>query len=149
MVLAAEALAEKGADAPPIVAGLFEIAADGPHLIGGKRKSDGRTVFPMPGGFEAQKYEAVKLSQEGKLWSFTVQRFRPKSPPYAGADDEKTFQPFALGYIELPGQVIVESRIEVDNFARLKIGMPMRLAIVPFARADGKAVSSYVFRPVQ
>jgi len=149
MSSAAQAAAAKEADAPPMAANLFEIAADGPHLIGGRRKSDGRVVFPMPSGAEGQKYDAVKLAAEGKLWSYTIQRFRPKSPPYMGADDEKTFQPFALGYIELPGQAIVESRIEVDTFARLKIGMPMRLAIVPFARADGKAVSSYVFRPVQ
>lgn len=137
------------ADAPPMAANLFEVLADGPRLIGGRRKSDGRVVFPMPGGVEGQKYDAVRLAADGKLWSYTIQRFRPKSPPYMGADDEKTFRPFALGYIELPGQVIVESRIEVDTFARLKIGMPMRLAIVPFVRADGKTVSSYVFRPVQ
>jgi uncharacterized OB-fold protein len=96
---------------------------------------------------EAQKYEPVLLPQEGTLWSYTVQRFRPKSPPYAGADDEKSFRPFALGYVELPGHVIVETRIEIDTFARLKIGLPMRLAIVPFQRADGKTVSTYVFRP--
>jgi uncharacterized OB-fold protein len=143
----AASVAQTGA--APIAPQLFEIAPDGPHLIGGRRKSDGRTVFPMPPGGEAYQYEPVRLEREGKLWSYTVQRFRPKSPPYAGADDEANFKPFALGYIELPGQVIVESRIEVDNFARLKIGMPMRLAIVPFARADGTTVSSYAFRPIQ
>ncbi len=134
--------------APAIAENLFEFAADGPHLIGARRKSDGRTVFPMPRGGEASNYDKVRLAREGTLWSFTVQRFRPKSPPYAGADDEKSFKPYAVGYVELPGQVIVETRIEVDNFARLKIGMPMRLEIVPFARADGATVSSYAFRPV-
>ena len=145
---AANAVAATDVAAPPMADNVFTVDADGPRLIGGRRKSDGRIVFPIPRGVEAQKYDSVKLSPEGKLWSFTVQRFRPKSPPYAGADDEKSFQPFAIGYVELPGQVIVETRIEVDNFARLKIGMPMRLAVVPFVRADGQTVSSYVFRPI-
>jgi len=141
--------AAQGETLPPIASRLFEVAPDGPHLLGGRRKSDGRTVFPMPAGGEAYQYEPVRLANEGKLWSFTVQRFRPKSPPYAGADDEASFKPFALGYVELAGQVIVETRIEVDNFARLKIGMPMKMMLVPFGRADGSTVSTYAFRPAQ
>jgi uncharacterized OB-fold protein len=126
---------------------LFETSSDSPHLIGGRRKSDDRIVFPLPRGAESELYEPVRLDCTGRLWSFTIQRFRPKSPPYVGADDDSTFKPFALGYIELAKQVIVESRIEVDNFARLKIGMPMRLELVPFRRADGVTVSSYAFCP--
>src|SRR3984957_1367338 len=128
--------------------GLIEMASDGPHLLGGRRRRDGRIVFPLPRGAESELYEPVTLDSTGKLWSFTIQRFRPKSPPYTGADDEATFEPFAVGYVELANQVIVESRIEVDNFARLKIGMPMRLELVQFHRADGTTVSSYAFRPV-
>lgn len=131
----------------PIAQGLFEVAADGPHLIGGRRKSDGRIVFPMPQGAEARFFEPISLTNQGTLWSYTVQRFRPKTPSYMGADDDKTFKPFALGYVELPGEVIVETRIEVDNFQRLKIGMPMKLIIVDFPRLDGKTVSSYAFTP--
>jgi len=128
--------------------GLIEMSADGPHLLAGRRKRDGRMVFPLPRGAESELYEPVTLDNTGRLWSFTIQRFRPKSPPYVGADDEATFMPFAVGYVELANQVIVESRIEVDNFARLKIGMAMRLELVPFRRADGTTVSSYAFRPI-
>src|SRR3954453_22399368 len=96
----------------PIAEGLFEADGATAHLIGARRKSDGRMVFPAPTGPEAANFDRVRLAPEGKLWSFTVQRFRPKSPPYAGAESEANFQPYALGYIELPGQVIVESRIE-------------------------------------
>jgi uncharacterized OB-fold protein len=130
----------------PIAEGLFEVVDGAPHLIGGRRKSDGRMVFPLPTGPEGANYEAVRLAPEGKLWSYTVQRFRPKSPPYAGADDEASFRPYALGYVELPGQVIVESRLEVDDFAALKIGAPMRLKLVPFKKPDGEALS-YAFAP--
>jgi uncharacterized protein len=130
----------------PIAEGLFEVVGGTPHLIGGRRKSDGRMVFPKPQGSEAEGYEPVRLSPEGRLWSFTVQRFRPKSPPYAGADDESSFKPYALGYVELAGQVIVESRIETEDFASLSVGMPMRLKLVPFRKAGGD-VLAYAFEP--
>lgn len=123
------------------------IDPSGQYLIGGRHKQSGRIVFPFPSGPDAAGYDKLPLATEGTLWSFTVQRFRPKSPPYAGADDERSFKPFALGYVELPGQIIVESRIEVDDPARLKIGMKMKLAAVPFARAAGDAPLTYVFHP--
>lgn len=133
--------------AQPIAEGLIEVGADGPHLIGGRRKTDGVVVFPLPAGSEGNNYEPVRLAREGKLWSYTVQRFRPKSPPYTGADDERSFRPFALGYVELPGQVIVETRIAVDDPATLKIGMPMEMALADFPRAGGDTVQTYAFAP--
>lgn len=131
----------------PIAANLFEENGTGLHLIGGRRKSDGKIVFPLPGGVEGAQYEPVRLASEGALWSHTVQRFRPKSPPYAGADDERSFRPFALGYVELPGQVIVETRIDVDDPSKLKIGMKMKAGTQKFEREGGEPVLTYVFRP--
>jgi len=134
--------------AKPIAEGLFTMGAT-PRLIGAKRRSDGRIVFPAPSGPEAQHYERVELSPTGSLWSYTVQRFRPKSPPYAGDDDEKTFRPFAIGYVELPGEVIVESRLAVDDFSRLKIGQRMGLTLTPFRKdADGEDVVTFAFQPL-
>ena len=130
----------------PIAPGLFEVVDGEPRLIGGVRKGDGKIVFPMPEGPEAANYESIRLSPDGTLWSFTVQRFRPKTPPYLGADDETTFKPFALGYVELPGQVIVESRIATDDFDQLKVGMPMRLTLAPFHKAGGD-VLTFAFQP--
>jgi uncharacterized OB-fold protein len=132
----------------PIAEGLFETIDGAPRLIGGRRKSDGRMVFPLPQGAEGEQYDKVALADAGTLWSYTVQRFRPKSPPYAGADDERSFKPFALGYVELPGQVIVESRIDTDDFAALKVGMPMQLALSPFETADRGRTLTYAFRPI-
>lgn len=97
-----------------------------PRLIGG-RGADGRIRFPMPEGDAAAELDPVPLAREGTLWSWTVQRFEPKRPPYAGPTP---FQPFMLGYVELPGQVIVETRLVGIDAPR--IGMPVRLTIVPF-----------------
>jgi uncharacterized OB-fold protein len=124
---------------------LVDTSGDRPRLVGGRRLSDGKVVFPMPAGGEAQLYEPLPLSTEGSLWSFTVQRFRPKSPPYKG---DENFQPFALGYIELD-EIIVESRIEIDDFSRLRIGQPMTMKLAPFRKdPDGTEVLTYAFAPI-
>ena len=128
-----------------------DLFVEGPpaRLIGGRRKSDGRMVFPLPGGAEREGYDPVPLSPTGALWSYTVQRFRPKSPPYAGDDDERSFKPFALGYVELPGEVIVETRIETDDFSSLRIGQAMQLVLTPFRKApDGSDIVTFAFQPV-
>lgn len=129
--------------APGLVAGEGASA----RLLGGKSRSDGRIVFPMPTGPEAERYDTIELATEGALWSFTVQRFRPKTP-FDGEGDDANFKPYAVGYVELPGQIIVESRLVTDDFAGLKIGMPMRFTLLPYRRdADGREVFTYAFRP--
>lgn len=116
-----------------------------PRLLGGRDRETGRIVFPMPDGNEAEQFEPVALSREGTLWSWTVQRFAPKSPPYAGP---QPFEPFAVGYVELAGEVIVESRLTGFDFTELDCGLPVRLTTVPFATAaDGDTLVTYAFEP--
>jgi uncharacterized OB-fold protein len=107
----------------PVAAGLW---TDDEQLIGG-RDADGRICFPMPHGDAAAGLEPVALSRTGTLWSWTVQHFEPKRPPYQGP---VSFAPYMLGYVELPGQVIVEARL-VDISAP-QIGMAVTLRIVAF-----------------
>lgn len=131
----------------PLAEGLYRVVDGAPRLLGGRRKSDGRFAFPLPQGGEGALYDTVDLASEGTLWSYTVQRFRPKSP-YAGPGDDRSFQPYAVGYVELPGQIIVESHLVTDDFNALKIGMPVRLTLVPFREdADGTQVMTYSFEP--
>ena len=49
---------------------------------------------------------------------------------------------------ELPGAVIVESRIETDNFEQLRIGMRVRAGTTTFHTADSREGLMYVFRPI-
>ena len=131
----------------PIADGLYVEREGEGRLIAGRRKADGRMRFPMPTGPEAANFDPVELSPRGKLWSYTVQRFRPKTPPFiaddnAGAD----FKPFPLGYVEFPGEVIVEGRIAAHADAKLKIGQPMRVVAAPFATTRGQT-AIYAFAP--
>lgn len=128
----------------PVAPGLFT-EEDAPSLIGGRSRADGRLVFPCPTGSAGADYEPVTLGRRGRLWSYTVQRFRPKSPPYAGP---VTFEPYAVGYVELPGEIIVEARLAGVRFEELRIGLPLQLRIEPFAEdPDGTLVMTYAFAP--
>lgn len=121
----------------PIAEGLWTEEAQ-PRLIGARR-TNGEIIFPMPPGDAAQMLEPVALSRVGKLWSWTTQSFEPKEP-YQGP---KPFQPYLIGYVELEGEVIVESRLVDAQPQDLHIGMPMALAIIPFDETR----STYAFRP--
>ena len=131
----------------PIADGLFTWPSDEPCLIGSTCRDCGTTAFPRQDSCSKCTSVAVEerlLDRRGVLWSFTVQGFRPKEP-YAGPQD---FKRFGVGYVELPGQVIVESVLTERDPAALKIGMPMELVIVPFDSAgDGPEVLTYAFRP--
>jgi uncharacterized OB-fold protein len=102
-------------------------------------------VFPLPP--DSSGYDPVELPSQGTLWSYTVQRFPPKSPPYAGA---QPFEPFALGYVELPGALIVESRLTEVAFDALSLGLQMELTTIELRTdPDGAAVLIYAFRPLR
>jgi uncharacterized OB-fold protein len=133
----------------PVAPDLFTWPSDAPRLIGGRHRGTGTLTFPLPAGPDGADYDRVELSREGTLWSYTIQRFPPKSPHYKGDDNPKTFQPYAVGYVELPGEIIVEARRKTDSFAGLKVGLPMRLVIMPFGArgADGADLLTYAFEP--
>lgn len=63
------------------------------------------------------------MSGDGTLWTWTVQRFPPKSPPYVPPPEG--FTPFAVGYVELADGSRVEAVLDVED---PYIGMPLRLS---------------------
>ncbi|WP_284741398.1 Zn-ribbon domain-containing OB-fold protein [Amycolatopsis sp. RTGN1] len=68
----------------------------------------------------------VTLPAEGVLWTWTVQRFAPKSPPYVPPADG--FRPFALGYVELDGGPRVAAVLDVPGTVHsVHIGMRLRV----------------------
>jgi uncharacterized OB-fold protein len=111
-------------------------------------------VFPYRryriAGTAREELEQVELPRHGTLWTFTTQQFRPPEPPYAGDDDEATFEPFAVGYIELPGALMVEARLTEPDVEKLSIGQEMELVILPFGTdAAGNQTMMYAFAPVK
>ena len=125
-----------------VAEGLFTWPSEEPRLIASRR--DGILSFPA-----RPDEEHVLLSRRGTLWGFTTQQFRPPSPPYDGDDTAETFQPYALGYVELPGELLVQARFTESEPDRLRIGQEMELRIVPYTtRPDGTEVLTFAFAPV-
>ena len=92
--------------------------------------------------------EAVRLATKGTLWTWTIQGFPPKAPPFAGCAEP--FTPFGVGYVELAGQVRVEARLTESDAKCLTIGMEMELVTEPlFVDDDGNQVVTFAFRPGQ
>lgn len=129
-----------------IAEGLFTFGPE-PRLIAGRCEHCGVVTFPRQAGCPRCTQRNVRdhlLSDEGRLWSWTVQRFRPK-PPYIGPEE---FEPYGVGYVEFDGECIVEGRLTVADPELLEIGMPMRVTLIENHRDPaGISVMTYGFRP--
>ena len=111
-----------------------------PVLLGSECRKCGTVTFPRQAACPRCTSTDVterRLARRGTLWSWTIQRFRPKSPPYTGPEE---FEPYGVGYIELPGEVRVEARLTESDPAKLEIGMEMELTLIPDA--------PFAFRPL-
>lgn len=128
----------------PIADGLICRDAEGIALLASRERTTQRLCFPARAKDDA-RYDRVLLPRTGRLWSWTVQRFRPKSPPYAGPE---AFEPYAVGYVELDGALIVEGRLVDVAFDDLRIGMAMGIVPLSFEMMDGTLRTSFAFAPI-
>lgn len=134
----------------PIAEGLFTWPAAKPALLGSRCNDCGVVSFPAAQSCMAcsgQDVSVEELPRRGTLWTWTVQRFMPKAP-YNSGETEQTFQPYGVGYVELPGGVRVEGRLTENDPAKLQIGMAMDVVFEPYRReANGDEVIGFFFRP--
>ena len=137
----------------PVVEGVWSVRYDGPHLLGSMCLDCGTYAFPPQSSCQrcaGTSTEPTELGNRGALWTFTVQGFPPKSPPYRGNTDPATFRPFGLD-VEIPGQVKVEARLTEPDPAMLRIGMELEMILETIATdADGNdVVVTYAFRSIE
>jgi uncharacterized OB-fold protein len=135
-----------------VAEGLFTWPSDAPRLIGAQCARCGLVGFPAgPPCLRCGSDQASQklLADRGTLWTFTTQNFRPPAPPYDGADTgEGSFRPYAVGYVDLAGEIMVEARLTEPDPARLAIGQQMRLTVVPYTvTPDGTEVLTFAFAP--
>ncbi len=137
----------------PVANGLFTWPSDHPALLGGRCTACGNHTFPAQEGCpkcSGAETETVELARRGTLWTWTVQAFPPKAPPYAGDADPATFQPFGVGYVDLDGKLLVETRLTIADADELEIGMELELVIEPlFIDDNGNQVVTFAFGPVR
>lgn len=72
-----------------------------------------------------------RLSREGVVWAYTVQRFAPKSPPYVVPAEG--FSPYAVGWVELPDGIRVEALLDGTDLDRAPVRLVAAAPVPRFA----------------
>ena len=122
----------------PLQPGLFSWPSEDPELLGSRCMDCGEHAFPSQDSCRAcssEQTEIVGLGRSGRLWTWTIQSFMPKSP-YLTYETAETFHPYGVGYVELPCGLKVESRLRENSPETLAIGLDMDLEIVPVRSDD-------------
>jgi uncharacterized OB-fold protein len=121
-----------------------------PQLIGSRCGACAATTFPRqqrcPKCSKAEMSD-VLLPRRGTIIAWTTQGF-PPGAPYAGPTG-KDFVPFGVGLVQLGDEIRVEGRLTENDPAKLKFGMEVELAMVPFTTdADGDEIITFAFQPI-
>lgn len=125
---------------------LFCVVGDEPRLIASRCESCSEITFPEQASCPrcaAQSVSRELLGPRGVLWTWTVQTFAPK-PPFLAGD---AFEPFGVGYVELPGQLRIEARLTEADPTRLRIGLPMTLTLIDLPGHPGH--TTFAFAPAE
>ena len=105
-----------------------------PALLGTRCNDCGTVFFPRaeglcrnPGCFGRDLVEH-RLSNRGRIWSYTDARYQPP-PPYVSPKDE--YEPFCHVAVELEAEAMIVMGQVVDGITTedLEVGMPVRLVI--------------------
>jgi uncharacterized OB-fold protein len=138
-----------------ITEGLFRVEGDRAVLFASRRHSSGAVKFPAerPELFDGDPdiqddIEAIELSTEGTLYTYTTQQFPPPLP-YKGIRDPKVFKPYVVGFVELAEGVLVETLIVDVTATELRIGQPLVSTTTTLETADGQSLVTFAFRPAE
>jgi uncharacterized OB-fold protein len=132
---------------------LFRVEGERAVLLASRRRSSGVVKFPaerpelFDGDAEIQEdIEAIELSTEGTLYTYTTQEFAPPLP-YKGRRDPEVFQPYVVGFVELAEGVLVESLIVGATADELQIGQRLVSTTTTMETEDGRSLVTFAFRP--
>ena len=132
-----------------VAEGLFAGAGEEAQLLGTRCRGCGSHYFPRALSCrnprcEDKQLDNLPLSRRGRLYSYTLQHYRPpaifRCEPWA---------PYVLGVIELPEQLRVFAMLVSVELSELAIDLPMELTLVPlYSDEQGRAVITYAFKPL-
>lgn len=127
---------------PAVIGG----TAEQPTLLGNRCRACGEPFFPAARGCtrcSSADLEPFELGDTGTLWSWTIQLFQPKAP-FDGVDPGGSFQPYGIGYVEMPCGLKVETRLAAEGEPHFAIGQAMRLVLQAY-RKDASAQHLYTY----
>jgi uncharacterized OB-fold protein len=133
----------------PVAEGVFTWSSGKPHLIGSRCEACGEYFFPKvklcqnPDCPDKSRIKETILSRIGRLWSYTIQYYKPPFP-YQGP------APLMIGLVELPENLKVMGQLTNCEEQDLRIGMEMELVIEKlFEDQQGNEVLTWKFRPTR
>jgi uncharacterized protein len=135
-------------DQLPVAEDLFRSTPDGPALVGTRCTGCGTHYFPKSlscrnPACHAKAVEEVTMGRRGRLYSYTVQAYRP--PALFRMDD---WAPYAIGLVELPEGLRVMGMLSGCALDELRIDTPVELVLRPlYQDADGRDVWTYTYAP--
>ena len=135
-------------DQLPVAEDLFRATADGPALVGTRCTGCGTHYFPKSlscrnPACQAKTVEEVMMGRRGRLYSYTVQAYRP--PALFRMDD---WAPYVIGLVELPEGLRVMGMLTGCERGDVHIDMPLELVIEALYRDEqGRDVVTYKFSP--
>jgi uncharacterized protein len=123
---------------------------DNPQLIGSRCADCGATTFPTQSRCprcSGPNMSELRLPRRGTVVAWTTQGFLPH-PGFAGGQTADTFEPFAVGLVQLDDAIKVEARLTEGDPAKLRFGMEVELTMIPFfVDEDGSEVMTIAFAP--
>jgi len=132
----------------PIIEGLFTWPSDKPQLIASRCKKCGTVSFPKA-AFCAnpdcekvrENVEEIKLSNRGKLWTWTIQKYAPPAP-----FRKEPFEPYGIGMIDTKeGLRVLGILTTTDN---VKIGMPVEMTVGKLYEDNENEYITWMWKPV-
>ena len=121
-----------------------------PALIGGRCPACRAVSFPVGPGCPRcgdERLEPEELPRRGTLYTWTTQEFLPKLP-YLGPETPETFERWAVGYVELGGEIRIEGRLYDVDPDELAFGRPFEVVVRPFRMDEaGAEVFTFGFAP--
>jgi uncharacterized OB-fold protein len=134
----------------PVAASLFKSAGATAHLIGSRCTGCGTHYFPKTLSCRnprcpTKQVEEALLSRRGRLYSYTMQAYRP--PPLFKMEP---WSPYFIGLVELPEGLRVMGMLTDTPVADIHIDMEVEVTVEPlYLDAEGRRVMTYKFRPTR
>ena len=134
----------------PIIEGLFTWPSDKPQLVASRCKKCGTVTFPKaafcanPNCQKAREnVEQIKLSNKGKLWTWTIQQYAPPAP---FRKEPLPFQPYGIGMVDTEeGLRVLGILTSTDN---LKLGMTLEMTTGKLYEDAEKEYITWMWKPV-
>jgi len=135
----------------PAIGGLFTWPSKDPRLIATKCMSCGNVRFPSgntcnnPFCEDRDNVAEVELSKKGKVFSYFIEYYQPPLP----FPQQKSFEPYGVGWVELPDGIRIIGMMTQCDIKDIKVGMEVELVVEKLCEDEqGNEAMTWKWKPV-